>query len=550
MNISENFYPTLTARKQRICYLVFLLCIITLLLLFSQRRVFAKDEEPLTGTWVGVYALADEPVVFFVDWDEGENGRFQRNQAPRAQPITNLQNNTSHVQFSADDLTFDGDWFAGALVGIVEGEGENGRFYLAPLAQPTTESFASVIGSYDLELSDPIIISRGDALTQLFYQQGNHQARLYPAGDNQFLTALGDQFIIQSGQLHITDMLTPAPKNSQVGQLTNTYQEEDVTFANGEVQLSGTLFLPTTAEPVPAIILLHGSGAAERHFYRIFADLFARHGVAALIYDKRGHGASSGQPETITLQALADDAQAGIQFLAQHEQIDPKQIGVWGFSQGGRILPMAAAQNEDVAFAIAVSAPGMSGNTLNLWRQDIQQAEAGVSELARTFALKMNQLPWCNADADGSIDPTDYWQQVQQPTLLLYGDADQVVPPGDSAAAILAALAQANPTAVSFKLFSGANHDIMIQETAISRASVPTYAPGYFDTMISWIQNGFPAQTTSPTLRQTGEFSGNGRYAPAPWYRQTWFQLPLILLIVGGVVTTAVFIVNRYRHKR
>jgi len=49
---------------------------------------------------------------------------------------------------------------------------------------------------------------------------------------------------------------------------------------------------------------------------------------------------------------LADDALASVEFLRNHDLIDPNMIGVAGLSQGGWIAPLAASKSPDVAFAI------------------------------------------------------------------------------------------------------------------------------------------------------------------------------------------------------
>lgn len=553
-SFSHNHYLRNSKKPRiKIRYCFFLLSTLALLSLSRQYQAVAQESVTLTGSWVGVYTLPEQIDVFFIEWKEGENGRFQTNQSFRSQPIHDLHHDSQQLQFTAnanaDTLVFSGTWVDGAFVGDVGREGENGRFYLTPLAPISTDLFDTTIGSYDIETEPPVLISRADQINQLFYQQGNQQIRLYPIGENKFLTALGELFILKAEQIEIENALTPESTAIQTGTRTTVYQEEPISFPNGTETLSGSLFLPVEKGPFPAVILLHGSGAAERHFYRIFADLFARNGIAALIFDKRGYGTSTGQSDTATLQNLADDARAGIQFLAHHDKIDTSRIGVWGFSQGGRILPMVAAKNKDVAFAIVVSAPAMSTNTLNLWRQDRQQRAGGKSEQERSFLLQMNQLqqslPWQEDHVDEALEPLSFWKDVTQPTLLIYGSEDSVVPSNDSANAILASLKQAGNTTASLTLFINANHDIMLNETA-----VPTFAPDYFDTLVAWIQDGYPLRTAYSSLEPTGEFTENGRYAPFPWYKTFWIQVILILLICGVLLITAIRSLSNYRHKR
>lgn len=73
-----------------------------------------------------------------------------------------------------------------------------------------------------------------------------------------------------------------------------TFKQEEVSFRNGDVTLSGTLLLPLTKETHAAVVFLHGAGSEGRYAARFLAEYFTRHDIAALIYDKRGVGKSTG----------------------------------------------------------------------------------------------------------------------------------------------------------------------------------------------------------------------------------------------------------------
>jgi pimeloyl-ACP methyl ester carboxylesterase len=137
------------------------------------------------------------------------------------------------------------------------------------------------------------------------------------------------------------------------------YKREEVTFKSGELQLKGTLFLPASAKPAPAVVLLHGSGETKRDECFYYAELFARHGIAALAYDKRGVGQSQGHPQAwryFSFEALAADAAAAVSFLQNHKSLDARRVGLFGAGQGGTIAPLAASKNKDVAFIVQLSA--------------------------------------------------------------------------------------------------------------------------------------------------------------------------------------------------
>ncbi len=91
---------------------------------------------------------------------------------------------------------------------------------------------------------------------------------------------------------------------------------------------------------------------------------FVQHGFAALTYDKRGVGESGGSYKRVdvkngesVLDDPAGDALAGVEFLKNHNKIDPNEIGFFGGSQAGWIAPLAASKSSDVAFIVLFSGP-------------------------------------------------------------------------------------------------------------------------------------------------------------------------------------------------
>jgi uncharacterized protein len=122
-------------------------------------------------------------------------------------------------------------------------------------------------------------------------------------------------------------------------------REEAVTFHTGSVILAGTLVLPRRDHHCLGVVLIHGSGDDTRTDYRVFAEHFAEHGIASLIYDKRGVGESTGSWRAGTFAELAGDALAGMSLLAQRGEIDEEHIGLWGCSEGGWVAPLAASQS-------------------------------------------------------------------------------------------------------------------------------------------------------------------------------------------------------------
>jgi pimeloyl-ACP methyl ester carboxylesterase len=147
------------------------------------------------------------------------------------------------------------------------------------------------------------------------------------------------------------------------------YREEIVSFKNitDKVELAGTLTLPESTGPYPAVLLLSGSGPNDRdqliwghRLFLVLADYLTRQGIAVLRYDDRGVGRSTGDYDKGTFDDFKRDALAGVEYLKTLPQINVKKIGLIGHSEGAAIGPMAASESPDVAFTVLMAAPGLS----------------------------------------------------------------------------------------------------------------------------------------------------------------------------------------------
>jgi pimeloyl-ACP methyl ester carboxylesterase len=297
-------------------------------------------------------------------------------------------------------------------------------------------------------------------------------------------------------------------------------QERDFAFNNGAVALSGTLLLPDDSKrKVPAVVFLHGSGAEARWASKYLATRFARAGIAALIFDKRGVGQSGGDWRTATYDDLAGDGAAAVEALLKNASIDPTRIGLHGHSQGGTLAPLVAAKLPNLAFVIASAAAGLPVDQVEVYSLEnsvnIDALSADDAALARRYIAalvgaayrgepreqlsslweKVRGKPWAfppPADDNpywsfsrsfNAFEPITYWRRVNAPILLLYGEADKRVPPRASAARIAEAVLEGAGNSVSVHIFPDADHTFRLRSLSLVW---PTSAPGYPDLMIEW----------------------------------------------------------------
>lgn len=307
------------------------------------------------------------------------------------------------------------------------------------------------------------------------------------------------------------------------------YTTEEVRLVNGDAILAGSLDIPRGSGPYPAVIFLQGAGPETRWgASRFFSDYFARRGIAALIYDKRGTGQSSGDWRRSDFNALAGDALAAVRLLKTHARIDPKKIGIYGHSQGGTIAPLIAAQSGDVAFLISAA-----GGAIPMWQSEIhslreqvrargvhgEALERADAFIDQTVAVARSGKGWQPLEAEwktaekrgdpwtGLLRPApedsyfwsffgriaeynaaDHWRHVKVPALVLQAGEDIYSPREQSIPAIRTALLGAGNADFTILVLPGAPHNFVLQPDTSHSFTWPRLYPGYADLLVGWIQ--------------------------------------------------------------
>jgi len=123
---------------------------------------------------------------------------------------------------------------------------------------------------------------------------------------------------------------------------------------------------PEKHEPVPAVLLLHGfSSSKERMAQSVGRELLSL-GVASLALDLPFHGERDGDVGSLSRNPLAlvgawrsaiAESRDAITWLTAHASVDAERIGVVGYSLGGFLALMAAAEDERLR-VVALAAAG------------------------------------------------------------------------------------------------------------------------------------------------------------------------------------------------
>jgi pimeloyl-ACP methyl ester carboxylesterase len=117
--------------------------------------------------------------------------------------------------------------------------------------------------------------------------------------------------------------------------------------------MKGFLILPPTQGPHPAVVFVRASGALDRNYWILHAELrehLTSHAIACLYWDRPGVGSSPGDETEQSFREQAQEALDVLRLLKARTDIDGKQVDLWRKSQGGWICPLAASLSSDMTF--------------------------------------------------------------------------------------------------------------------------------------------------------------------------------------------------------
>ena len=328
------------------------------------------------------------------------------------------------------------------------------------------------------------------------------------------------------------------------------YLAESVSFSvGGGVTLAGILTLPDGKGPFPAVLLLAGSGPADRdetfgahHPLLVYSDNFTRKGIATLRYDKRGVGGSGGDESKATFEDDAQDALAAVAFLQKRKDINLEKIGLLGTSEGGLLGYKLAARSKNIAFIVMLGAPCLEGEKGMFLQHSLVWKSNGMSD--RAVSIQTNMEKDCFEDIKNekddekalekikktveayssrmtdddrkalkstldtvdqwgralespfwryvfSYDPKDDLRKVKCPVLAVWGDKDLLAPPNEHGPALESALQEGKNKDYTVKVIPDVNHAMQHCKTGAPSEFInlpETVAPEVLQIINEWIE--------------------------------------------------------------
>ncbi len=233
--------------------------------------------------------------------------------------------------------------------------------------------------------------------------------------------------------------------------------ETGYTFDSDGFTIPGTFTMPKEGNHFPVVILVHGSGAADRDEsiyenkpFRDIAWALAKQGIATYRYDKRSYlyGGQMLEYLTFTMEdEIIHDVTAAADMVKELDGADPSRIYILGHSLGGYAIPRIAEDLTDAAGFII-----MAGPAEHIKKYIVDQYEFLADEDEKVTEEEQKQLQTMKdqvallktpekipesklifgAYKDYWIDLAEYYpikaaKRITEPVLVLQGERDYQV---------------------------------------------------------------------------------------------------------------------------
>lgn len=407
------------------------------------------------------------------------------------------------------------------------------------LSQQTVDSqkLYSYEGTYDFGNNEKITLGIFDEFNHnLVYLNLKtlKQGALLPIDDTHFKEN-NDSTLVFSFKAN--ELIQTKNGKSIVGKKIFPHTRETISFKSGNNTLEGDLYLPATKGKHSVVVFAHGSGPTTRGV-SFFTTYFLQLGIGVFTFDKQGAGKSQGDWEVAGLDALADDVVAAINIIKTNPKVNQKKIGILGTSQGGWVGSMAAAKSRDVSFLLMRVGSGQSvletiaheyegsfiadgftkeeiAEIMVMVRQHwVAAAKNKTWEEGNDIYLSYKDKPWFSKvfpkpriktsssekwwiwlSKNLYVDSYDYLKQLKIPVYWQLAEKDWNVNSQKSYLRIMEALTLANNKDHTVFIIPNMGHGGIVAKTGLPNDEFSwQYAPGFWDTMETWLKNRKIAQ--------------------------------------------------------
>lgn len=227
-----------------------------------------------------------------------------------------------------------------------------------------------------------------------------------------------------------------APAGAQDYEVASTEIQVD----SRETQIPATVVAPVAEgdETFPLVVLHHGHGGGrnENGGLARVADALAQAGIISIRFDFAGAGDSQEPFTELSYTTMLADSDAALDYALANLPVDEDRIGAFGYSEGSAVVAMQAGDPETPYQAVALMGPvaeptqvfeSFFGGQESFDAYYAEAQENGFAEVTTPFGqVQSTSLLWF--DETLAADPTGDIASFTGPVLIIWGEADTIIP--------------------------------------------------------------------------------------------------------------------------
>ena len=202
-----------------------------------------------------------------------------------------------------------------------------------------------------------------------------------------------------------------------------------VTLTVDNINIAGQLYLPgqDSQAPYPTVCVCHGIPAnvpdPNDRGYPLLAERICEQGIAVLIFNFRGTGASRGN---LDILGWTRDLTAAIDYLHSLPEVAKTRLSLLGFSGGAAVSIYVAAQDKRISSVVSCACPAEF-----TFFTEANEPQSLIDHFRCIGAIRDRGFPhsteeWLNGFE--LIRPLKYVARIApRPLLLVHGSRDDVV---------------------------------------------------------------------------------------------------------------------------
>lgn len=182
------------------------------------------------------------------------------------------------------------------------------------------------------------------------------------------------------------------------------FEIKEVTFDVDGATVVGTLRIPDSARPLPALAVAGPIAGVKDQVTDSWGKAMAHRGYMTLSFDHRYFGASSGEPRQYEYpRHKVADIRAAFGYLAHRTETNPRRIGALGICAGAGYMAGAVVKDDRVRSWAAVAGVFHDVSREREWLGERYQAEIDRARQARAHYDQTGEVLMVPAVGKGDV---------------------------------------------------------------------------------------------------------------------------------------------------